>query len=71
MPTARNHAAVGAVNDKIYVIGGRLGSAFIFTASNTNVHHVLPKHLHSSSNLERCRPVRVLPGSWSPEPIAD
>lgn len=37
MPTARNHAAIGAVNDKIYVIGGRLGSAFIFTASNTNV----------------------------------
>jgi N-acetylneuraminic acid mutarotase len=37
MPTARNHAAVGAVNNKIYVIGGRLGSAFIFTASNTNV----------------------------------
>jgi N-acetylneuraminic acid mutarotase len=25
------------VNNKIYVIGGRLGSAFIFTASNTNV----------------------------------
>ena len=37
MPTARNHAAVGVVNDKIYVIGGRLGSAFIFTASNTNI----------------------------------
>ena len=37
MPTARNHAAVGVVNNKIYVIGGRLGSAFIFTASNTNV----------------------------------
>jgi N-acetylneuraminic acid mutarotase len=37
MPTARNHAAIGAVNNKIYVIGGRLGGAFIFTASNTNV----------------------------------
>ena len=37
MPTARNHAAIGVVNNKIYVIGGRLGSAFIFTASNTNV----------------------------------
>ena len=36
-PTARNHAAVGVVNNKIYVIGGRLGGAFIFTASNTNV----------------------------------
>lgn len=37
MPTARNHAAVGVVRGKVYVIGGRLGSAFIFTASNTNV----------------------------------
>lgn len=37
MPTARNHAAVGVVNNRVYVIGGRLSSAFIFTASNTNV----------------------------------
>ena len=37
MPTARNHAAVGVVNNKIYVIGSRLAAAFIFTASNTNV----------------------------------
>ncbi len=29
MPTARNHAAVGAVKGKVYVIGGRLGAAFI------------------------------------------
>ena len=34
MPTARNHAAVGAVNGKIYVIGGRVGGAFITSASN-------------------------------------
>lgn len=37
MPTARNHAAVGVVNGKIYVIGGRLGAAFIGVASNTDV----------------------------------
>ncbi len=37
MPTARNHAAVGAVNGKIYVLGGRLGAAFISVASNTDV----------------------------------
>ena len=29
MPTPRNHAAIGAVKGKIYVIGGRLGAAFI------------------------------------------
>ena len=40
MPTARNHAAVGAVNGKIYVIGGRLGNAFITRASNTDVVEV-------------------------------
>lgn len=37
MPTARNHAAAGMVNDKIYVIGGRLGAAFITRASNTGI----------------------------------
>ncbi|OGA41511.1 MAG: hypothetical protein A3G24_00530 [Betaproteobacteria bacterium RIFCSPLOWO2_12_FULL_62_13] len=37
MPTARNHAAVGVVNNKIYIIGGRIGAAFITRASNTDV----------------------------------
>ncbi len=37
MPTARNHAAVGVVGRKIYVIGGRVGAAFIGVASNTDV----------------------------------
>ena len=37
MPTARNHAAVGVVGGKIYVIGGRVGAAFITVASNTDV----------------------------------
>ena len=37
MPTARNHAAAGMVNNKIYVLGGRLGAAFITRASNTDI----------------------------------
>lgn len=37
MPTARNHAAAAGVGSKIYVIGGRLGSAFITRASNTDI----------------------------------
>src|SRR3990167_5651463 len=37
MPTARNHAAIGAVNNKIYVLGGRVGAGFIGVASNTDV----------------------------------
>ena len=36
MPTARNHAAIGAVNGKIYVLGGRIGSVFV-VASNADV----------------------------------
>ena len=34
MPTPRNHMAIGAVNGKIYVIGGRVGGAFITGSSN-------------------------------------
>jgi len=37
MPTARNHAAIGVVGGKIYVLGGRIGAAFIGVASNTDV----------------------------------
>jgi N-acetylneuraminic acid mutarotase len=37
MPTARNHAAIGAVDGKIYVIGGMIGSLYVTRGSNTNV----------------------------------
>jgi len=37
MPTPRNHAAAGVVNNKVYVIGGRIGAAFISVGSNTDV----------------------------------
>ncbi len=40
MPTPRNHAAVGVVNNKIYVIGGRLASAYVSAGSNTDVVEV-------------------------------
>jgi N-acetylneuraminic acid mutarotase len=40
MPTARNHAAAGVVNNKVYVIAGRLGAAFITRASNTDIVEV-------------------------------
>lgn len=36
MPTSRNHAAIGVVNGKIYVLGGRLGAVFV-NASPTDV----------------------------------
>ncbi len=37
MPTARNHAAAGVVDGKLYVIGGRVGAAFMGVASDTDV----------------------------------
>jgi N-acetylneuraminic acid mutarotase len=37
MAEPRNHAFAAAVNGKIYVIGGRTGTAYIMTATNTNV----------------------------------
>ena len=37
MSVPRNHSFAGAVNGKIYVIGGRTGHAFIMSATNTNV----------------------------------
>lgn len=36
MPTARNHTAIGVVDGKIYVLGGRVGSTFVIS-SNTDV----------------------------------
>src|SRR5579864_5673167 len=37
MPTPRNHAAIAVVGGKIYVIGGRVGAAFIGFASDISV----------------------------------
>lgn len=37
LPTARNHAAVGVVDGKIYVIGGRVGAAFVGISSPTDL----------------------------------
>ena len=37
LPLTLSNFGAAVLNGKIYVIGGRLGSAFIFTASKTNV----------------------------------
>jgi N-acetylneuraminic acid mutarotase len=34
LPTPRNHATAGVVNGKVYVIGGRVGAAFVGTSSS-------------------------------------
>ena len=40
MPTPRNHTAIGAVNGKIYVIGGRVGSVYISWGSDVALNEV-------------------------------
>jgi N-acetylneuraminic acid mutarotase len=40
MPTPRNHMGAGAVDGKIYVIGGRVGAAFIGIASDISLVEV-------------------------------
>ena len=37
MPTPRNHAAGGVVQNRIYIIGGRAGSVFIPNAFNVDL----------------------------------
>ena len=37
MPTPRNHMYVGAVNGKVYVIGGRVGSMAVVSGSTTDL----------------------------------
>ena len=37
MPTPRNHTTAGVVNNKVYVIGGRVGAAFIGVGTNVDV----------------------------------
>ena len=37
MPTPRNHTTAGVVNGKIYVLGGRVGAAFIALATDISV----------------------------------
>lgn len=37
MPTARNHAAAGTVNNKIYIIAGRIGNGFITRGASVSI----------------------------------
>ena len=56
LPTARNHAAAGAVNGKIYIIGGRLGAAFITRASNTGIVEVYDPATDQLGDLKAAMP---------------
>lgn len=64
MPTARNHAAAAAVDGKIYVIGGRVGSAFITRASNTDVVEVYDPATDQWGALLAPMPTPRSAGAW-------
>jgi N-acetylneuraminic acid mutarotase len=64
MPTARNHAAIGAVNDKIYVIGGRIGAAFITRASNTDIVEVYDPATDQWGDLKAPMPTPRSATAW-------
>jgi len=64
MPTARNHAAAAAVGSRIYVIGGRIGSAFISRASNTDVVEMYDPATDQWGPLLAAMPTARSAGSW-------
>lgn len=64
MPTARNHAASAAVGGKVYVIGGRVGSAFITRASNTDVVEVYDPATDQWGALLAPMPTPRSAGAW-------
>lgn len=64
MPTPRNHAAAGVVNNKIYVIAGRLGSAFITRASNTDIVEVYDPATDQWGDLKAPMPTARSATAW-------
>lgn len=64
MPTARNHAAAGFVNGKIYVIGGRIGAAFITRASNTDIVEVYDVATDQWGDLKAPMPTSRSASAW-------
>ena len=61
MPTARADPAVGEVDGKIYVIGGRIGSAFMRVGSNTDVVEQYDPATDSWGPMRARMPLRVAP----------
>jgi len=64
MTVARNHAFAGAINDKIYVIGGRTGHAFILSATNTDVVEEYNPAADSWSGPKERMPTPRSGGAW-------
>jgi len=64
MPTARNHMGAGLIDGKIYTIGGRIGSVFILTASNTDIVEVYDPKTDSWGGTKTRMPTPRSGGAW-------
>lgn len=65
MALARNHAFAGAVNGKIYVIGGRVAHAFVTVSSNTDIVEEYDPATNSWSGLKAKMPSARSGGGWA------
>lgn len=67
MPTPRNHAFAGAVNGRIYVIGGRITSPFITVASNLDIveEYNPATNLWGESGARAAMPTARSGGGWT------
>ena len=64
MALGRNHAFAGAVGGKIYVIGGRVGHAFITVSSNTDIVEEYDPAANMWSGLKAKMPTPRSGGGW-------
>ena len=64
MALGRNHAFSGTVGGKIYVIGGRIGHAFISVASNTDIVEEYDPVTNMWSGLKTKMPNARSGGGW-------
>jgi len=64
MALGRNHAFAGAVNGKIYVIGGRTAHAFITVSTNTDIVEEYDPATNMWSGLKAKMPTARSGGGW-------
>jgi len=65
MPTTRNHAFVGVVNNKIYVIGGRQSAGMIPYSSNTDVVEEYDPATNTWGNVKQRMPTARSGGGYA------
>jgi N-acetylneuraminic acid mutarotase len=65
MSVGRNHAYAGSVNGKIYVIGGRIGHAFVTVSSNSDIVEEYDPATDTWAGLKAKIPTPRSGGGWA------